>query len=457
MKIFILVFFFAPLLLAQTFQIESFATGLTQPVDIAHAGDSRLFVVQQNGRIKVVNSDGSVNATDFLNISNLTTSSGERGLLGLAFHPEYNNNGYFFVNYTKTSNGETVIARYKVSNNNPDVTDATSASIIMTIPQDFSNHNGGCLRFGPDGLLYIGMGDGGSGGDPNNRAQNINSLLGKMLRIDIDNGTPYISPTTNPYAGATPGADEIFYTGLRNPWKFNFDKLNGNLWIGDVGQNATEEINRVNAPLIGGLNFGWRCYEGNSNYNTTGCGAASNYYFPIATYPLGGGNCSVVGGYVYRGNNHPSYMGKYIFADYCSGKIGYIDAVNGGAISWTPSQIVSQLATFGEDINGELYLASRSNGTLYKILDPLSTNDSSKVKTIVFPNPTENFLSIENPNKLPIDFFKIFDMAGKEMIINHFLINDKIFQLDLRNLNNGIYLLQIKNEDFIEAHKIIKK
>lgn len=457
MKQIILALLFSPLLFSQTFQTQAFASGLTQPVDVAHAGDSRLFVVQQNGRIRVVNSDGSVNATDFLNISTLTTSSGERGLLGLAFHPEYATNGFFYVNYTRSSDGATVIARYTVSSTNANVADASSASIIMTITQDFSNHNGGCLRFGPDGLLYIGMGDGGSGGDPNNRAQNINSLLGKMLRIDVDNGTPYTSPSTNPYAGATPGADEIFFTGMRNPWKFSFDKLNGNMWIADVGQNSTEEINRVNAPLTPGLNMGWRCYEGNSNYNTTGCGAASNYYFPIVTYPLSGGNCSVVGGYVYRGTNHPSFAGKYIFADYCTGRIGYIDATTGGSITWTTSQIVSQFATFGEDVNGELYVASRSGGTLLKLIDPLSVNDNAISKTKIYPNPTENLLTIENNLQLSLNHFKIFDLTGKQIDLPIVNSLENTVQIDFGVLNNGVYILQIENTDFIETHKIIKK
>lgn len=447
---------FTPLLFAQTFQTQAFATGLTQPVDVAHAGDSRLFVVQQNGRIKVVNNNGSVNATDFLNISTLTTSSGERGLLGLAFHPDYATNGYFFVNYTRTSDGATVIARYKVSNNNPDVADASSATIIMTITQDFSNHNGGCLRFGPDGLLYIGMGDGGSGGDPNNRAQNINSLLGKMLRIDIDNGTPYTSPATNPYAGATPGADEIFFTGMRNPWKFSFDKLNGNMWIADVGQNAHEEINRVTAPLTPGLNMGWRCYEGNTLYNASGCGAASNYYFPIVTYPLSGGNCSVVGGYVYRGTNHPSFSGKYIFADYCTGRIGYIDAITGGPITWTASQIVSQFATFGEDVNGELYVASRNGGTLLKLVDPLSVNDNQLNKSTIYPNPVNDVLTIQNNHLQDIRQIELFDMSGKSIQIVSNRLDNEIL-IDTKSLNSGIYLLQISTSNGLENHKIIKK
>jgi len=456
MKQLLIALFFTPLLFAQTFQTQVFATGLTQPVDVAHAGDSRLFVVQQNGRIKIVNSNGTVNSTDFLNISTLTTSSGERGLLGLAFHPEYSTNGFFFVNYTRTSDGATVIARYTVSSTNPDVANASSAIILLTITQDFSNHNGGCLRFGPDGLLYIGMGDGGSGGDPNNRAQDINSLLGKMLRIDVDNGTPYSSPATNPYAGATPGADEIFFVGMRNPWKFSFDILNGNMWIADVGQNATEEINRVNAPLTPGLNMGWRCYEGNNTYNTSGCGSAANYFFPIVTYPLSGGNCSVVGGYVYRGTNFPSFSGKYIFGDYCSGKIGYIDAATGGNITWTTSQIVSSLATFGEDVNGELYVASRSAGTLMKLIDPLSVNDNHLNKYSIYPNPVNDILTIKSNQSEKINHIEMFDMSGKSIQIIDIMRDDETL-IDMKSLTDGIYLLQLSTSNGIDNHKIIKR
>jgi glucose/arabinose dehydrogenase len=306
---------------AQTIGLQTFATGFSNPVAIVNAGDSRLFVVQRGGAIRILNANGTINATNFLTLTSSTiVSGGERGLLGLAFHPNYATNGYFYVNYTRASDGATVIARYNVSAN-PDVADASSAQVLLTIAQPFSNHNGGSLVFGPDGYLYIGMGDGGSGGDPDNYGQNINSLLGKMLRIDVDSGSPYAIPAGNPYAGATPGADEIWAVGMRNPWKFSFDKQTGDLWIADVGQNAREEINKA-ASTAAGLNYGWRCYEANIPYNTNGCQSASNYFMPVANYALGNGYCSITGGYVYRGSTYPNMVGKYFFSDYCSNRIG---------------------------------------------------------------------------------------------------------------------------------------
>jgi glucose/arabinose dehydrogenase len=251
---------FTALAPAQEIELEQFATGFTNPIEIVHAGDSRLFVVEQGGIIRILNADGSVNPNPFLNISNLVSTGSEQGLLGLAFHPDYDDNGYFYVNYTNTA-GHTVVARYSVNPTDPSLADATSQLPLLTINQPYENHNGGCLRFGPDGYLYIATGDGGSGGDPENRAQNLETLLGKILRIDVDNGNPYVVPATNPFMGVG-GADEIWAYGLRNPWKFSFNRNNGDLWIADVGQNAVEEINKV-VSNPGGLNYGWRCYEGN--------------------------------------------------------------------------------------------------------------------------------------------------------------------------------------------------
>ena len=248
----LLILLFGQFAIGQAIGLTAFVTGFTSPVDIEHpAEDTRLFVVQQTGAIRILNANGTINPTNFLTLTTATISNGsERGLLGLAFHPNYATNGYFYVNYTNTA-GNTVIARYTVSAN-PDVADATSATTILTVPQPFSNHNGGSLKFGPDGYLYIGMGDGGSAGDPGNRAQNINENLGKMLRIDVDAASPYGIPADNPYVGIT-GNDEIWAVGLRNPWKFSFDMANGDLWIADVGQNQYEEINKIAAPTTIGL------------------------------------------------------------------------------------------------------------------------------------------------------------------------------------------------------------
>jgi glucose/arabinose dehydrogenase len=259
-------------------------SGLNNPVGIYHCNDNRLFVLEQSqGDIEIIDTNG-VYIGKFLDLTSLISTGGERGLLGMAFHPDYLSNGYFYVNYTNLA-GNTVIARYTVSAN-PNVANASSAFILLTITQDFSNHNGGHIAFGPDGYLYIGMGDGGSGGDPNNRAQNPLSRLGKMLRIDVDNGTPYGIPASNPYFGQTDTLPEIWAMGMRNPWKFSFDELTGDMWIGDVGQNAQEEIDFEPAGSPGGSNWGWRCYEGLNAYSTTSLSSNILTAHPIASAPL---------------------------------------------------------------------------------------------------------------------------------------------------------------------------
>ena len=342
---------------SQTISLQSIATGFASPVEITNAGDSRLFVVQKGGLIRILNADGTVNATPFLNLSAFVSTNSERGLLGLAFHPNYATNGYFFVNYTNLA-GNTVIARYTVNASNPNIANTTE-TILMTITQPFANHNGGTIKFGPDGYLYIGMGDGGSGGDPGNRAQNINENLGKMLRIDVNTTTApfYSSPNSNPYVGVA-GNDEIWAIGLRNPWKFSFNRLNGDLWIADVGQDAVEEINKVVSPLPNsGINFGWRCYEGNSTYITSGCAPSSAMSFPFIQYTRSGGACSVTGGYYYTGSAYPNFQNKYFFTDYCDNKIRMVN--NAGVITTTAAFSGNNFVTFGEDINGWNYIGNR--------------------------------------------------------------------------------------------------
>jgi glucose/arabinose dehydrogenase len=325
---------------SQTIGLQSFATGFTRPLEITNAGDSRLFVVEQGGRIKILNADKTTNATDFLNISTLITNSGEQGLLGLAFHPNYATNVFFFVNYINLS-GNTVIAKYSVDSGNPNIANPASGTILLTVTQPYTNHNGGTLKFGTDGYLYIGMGDGGSGGDPENRAQNINELLGKMLRIDVS-GTPYSIPVGNPYTGIT-GADEIWAIGLRNPWKFSFDKTLGNLWIADVGQDHIEEIN-IAAATQSGLNYGWRCYEGDSAYNTAGCPSQGSMKFPLKTINHSTGACSITGGYVYNGTVYPNFKGFYFFTDYCDPKIGMMSA--SGTVTYSALFTGNNFSTF---------------------------------------------------------------------------------------------------------------
>ena len=351
--------------------IESveYVSGISSPVDITNAGDERLFIVQQGGQIRIVDGAGDLMPTPFLDIDPLTDGGGEQGLLGLAFHPDYANNGYFFVNYTK-NNGDTQISRFSVSADDPNMADPDSELHILTIDQPYSNHNGGCVKFGPDGYLYIGMGDGGAGGDPEGNGQNRMALLAKMLRIDIDNGVPYAIPASNPFVDDTLTLDEIWAIGVRNPWRFSFDRETGDLWMGDVGQNAWEEINFQPAASTGGENYGWRCYEGNHTYNTSNCENASTYDFPVHEYANSfTGGCSVTGGYVYRGTEIEGLQGYYLYSDYCGGTITYVHP--DGAEGWESQELFdtgSFISSFGEDAAGELYYADLFAGKVFKII-----------------------------------------------------------------------------------------
>jgi cysteine-rich repeat protein len=351
---------------------EIVASGFDSPVGVySPPGDfNRLFVLEQNtGLIRII-SGGSILPTPFLNLSTLISNGGERGLLGLAFDPDYASNGFFYVDYTNTS-GNTVIARYTVSGS-PNVANAGSAVILKTITQDFANHNGGALAFGPDGFLYVAMGDGGSGGDPNNRAQNINSLLGKILRLDVDNAPTYVA-AGNPFID-TNGADEIWAYGVRNPWRITFDRQTGDLYIADVGQGAWEEIDVQPAGSTGGENYGWRCYEGDAAYNTSGCAAAGTMTFPVLSYNHGGGACSITGGYVYRGCAIPDLRGTYFFADYCANFVRSMRYRPGDAIppAWVDrtaelGPFNGSIVSFGEDAAGEMYIVT-SGGVIYRII-----------------------------------------------------------------------------------------
>ena len=427
---------------SQTITLQSFATGFDSPVEITNAGDSRLFVVQKGGLIRILNSNGSINTTPFLNLSTLISSDGERGLLGLAFHPNYAANGYFFVNYTNTS-GNTVIARYSVNSGNPDIANITG-TILMTISQPYTNHNGGSIKFGADGYLYIGMGDGGSGGDPGNRAQNINENLGKMLRIDVNSTISpfYTSPATNPYVGVA-GNDEIWAIGLRNPWKFSFNRLNGDLWIADVGQGAIEEINKIVNPLPNtGINFGWRCYEGNSTYNTSGCAPSSTMTFPFAQYARSGGACSVTGGYFYTGSTYPNFQNKYFFTDYCDDKIRMVNSA--GVITTTTSFSGNNFVTFGEDMNGELYIAGISSGTIYKIIDSsLSSSDFENNGFSLYPNPAKESFTIKSSTSNLATKIDVIDLTGK-LLFTKELSSIPENTIATTALSKGIYLISVE-------------
>ncbi len=358
-----------------------------QPVAIRHSGDGtrRLFIVERAGIIRIFDlATDALLPTPFLDITGrVDDANSEQGLLGLDFHPNYETNGSFYVYYTRDPGpglDRTVVARYQVSAGNPNVANTTEA-VLLEIEQPFDNHNGGDIHFGPDGYLYIGMGDGGSGGDPQNRAQNLDSLLGKILRIDVD-GTPppsgtcglninYGIPATNPYVGQN-GCDEIWASGLRNPWRWSFDRLTGDMFIGDVGQNTMEEVDFEPVTSAGGLNYGWRCMEGTLPFNNSPpCTVPLTP--PILTYLQSVGGCAVVGGYRYRGSIIAGLPGTYIYADYCSP--GPLWLATQGPTTWSSSFWRNAnffISSLGEDEQGELYLADIFGGGIYRFFSPSS-------------------------------------------------------------------------------------
>jgi len=349
------------------------ASGLSRPVLVTNArdGSGRLFVVEQTGKVRII-AGGSLLSTPFIDLTAAVSKGGEQGLLGLAFHPKYATNGKFYVNFT-TKTGSTAINEYRVSAD-LNVANRASGRRIITIAQPYANHNGGHIAFGPDGYLYVGMGDGGGAGDPGNRAQNLNSLLGKMLRIDINGKSgarQYRIPASNPYVGRT-GRDEIWSRGLRNPWRWSFDRARGDLWIGDVGQNRYEEIDRSTATATAirgrGVNYGWRTMEGRACYSpSSGCNRTGKI-LPVVTYSHAAGDCSVIGGYVYRGSKATSLVGRYLFGDFCSGRIWSI--ARGARAPATRSLFIDtdlNITSFGEGEDGELYVTATDGGVRHVV------------------------------------------------------------------------------------------
>jgi len=366
-------------------------TGLTQPVAVANAGDGsgRLFVLERAGRVRIVDAGGDLLPTPFLDVdADVLSNFSERGLLGLAFHPDYASNGRFYVYYTvdagpgdPLSDGDSVLEEVTVSAD-PDVADPTTRRVVLTVAQPDWNHNGGQLAFGPDGYLYLALGDGGGGGDTYGNGQNRASLLGAILRLDVDgddfpadDGRNYAIPPDNPFVSDPAGADEIWAWGLRNPWRFSFDRCTGDMFIGDVGQNVYEEIDLQRAGTPGGVNWGWNQCEGMHPYAGSGaiCGTdADGFEPPILEYTHGGSpfRCSVTGGYRYRGTLQPELAGRYLYGDYCAGTIWA--AAEGTDGSWSAS-VVSQsgvdISAFGEGEDGELYLAAYDTGRIYHVVD----------------------------------------------------------------------------------------
>lgn len=440
---------------SQIIEVEQFNTGASfdMPVDLQNAGDDRLFVVEKAGAIKILNSDGTVNATPFIDIDNIVINpqgtNDERGLLGLAFHPDYATNGFFYVNYINLS-GNTQVSRFSVDPGDPDIALPGSELPIIDYIQPFQNHNGGSLAFGPDGFLYIASGDGGSGGDPGNRAQNTTLLLGKLLRIDVDNpggGNNYGIPVDNPFFGHPTNAEEIWAYGLRNPWKFSFDRTADDLWIGDVGQGDVEEINKQ--PVTAdGLNYGWRCYEGSQPFNTTGCPPVGDLTFPEAEYSSssGSGNCSVTGGYVYRGSMWPGLQGLYFAADVCSGKLFTVDAdgnlVDHGGYGGT-------WVSFGENNDKELFVVD-IGGDVYRIIDEelVGTSDFDVETFNISPNPASDIATLTFNNG-SIQAVRVMNLTGS-VIFSEENIDTQRYELNVSQLRSGLYLVSVQTASGVQ-------
>ncbi|MEO0894857.1 MAG: PQQ-dependent sugar dehydrogenase [Bacteroidota bacterium] len=440
---------------------EEIVTGLNRPVDIAHAGDSRTFIVEKRGVIKIMNPDYTIETEPFLDIrSRVRSGPSEMGLLGMAFHPDFANNGYFFLNY---NNGNTTrVSRFRVSLTNVNEGDPDSEEIFMTVSQPFTNHNAGDIAFGPDSMLYITMGDGGSGGDPGNRSQNGTNLLGKILRVNVDS-LPYTIPTDNPFVGNPNVADEVWSIGWRNPWRFSFDRMTGEMWVADVGQGRWEEVN-VEPAGMGGLNYGWRCYEGTSTFNTGGCGSPAAYTDPIFEYDhfslLGS---SITGGFVYRGSEYPNMQGYYLVGDYNSGNVWTINKVDStGDYNSTLLGLLmgrDELSSFGEDANGELYAASYNEGKIFAIRDT-STILNTQLETLhenrllVFPQPALDILSVKLRGKSFIQpSIQLFGLNGQEVGVSTEWSREEV-SIDVSGLRAGLYILKLKNQDEQWVRKI---
>lgn len=396
-----------------------------RPVDLQHAGDGtdRLFVVEQAGRILVFDNDPAVNsASSFLDIRGpVDDSENEEGLLGLAFHPDYATNGFFYVNYTASRPNRTVISRFSVKSGNADEGDPASETVLLSFAQPYGNHNGGQVQFGPDGMLYIAVGDGGSGGDPQGHGQNRTTLLGTILRIDVDSpddGLEYGIPPDNPFVGNQQGyREEIFAYGLRNPWRLSFDVQTGTLWTADVGQNRFEEIDIVES----GGNYGWNVMEGNECFGSSGCNS-TGFVAPVHVYGHGSGNGSITGGYVYRGSALPGLFGAYVYADYLSGRIW---ALSRDGNDFSNEQLFDTsigISSFGVDEDNELFICG-FDGRIHKLVLTSGSNTSEPLgealtPVTVFPNPFRDATTfsffVEEPGAVQLD---VYDAAGR-LVVN---------------------------------------
>lgn len=448
---------------AQNIELELFASGVPNPVNIKHAGDSRLFVVDRDGLIYIINEEGVRNEEPFLDIRPKVSNGGdERGLLGLAFHPNYSENGYFYVNYVN-NRSQTIISRFSTSSNN-DLADPKSEFDLLTIPQPDTNHNGGELIFDKDGFLLIALGDGGGQGDPDNNSQSLKSLLGKILRIDVDrtqNGQNYAIPSDNPFVNDSNIRHEIWAYGLRNPWKVSLDRTTNDLWIADVGQDNFEEINKVSATQ-GGLNFGWRCYEGTAGFNLDDCPDKNTITFPTSIYShanSGNFKCSITGGYRYRGTAQPTLSGIYFFADFCSTEIGLLKESNGDwDMTFTETFDGNSWTTFGEDVNGELYIAAISSGSIYRIKDAnLGLEDQNFSQIKIYPNPVNEQLNVAfGTTNNQITDIQVYNIQGQQ-IKTAISFDAHVSKISTKNMAKGLYIMEVHDQQGQKTtHKFVK-
>ncbi len=440
------------------------------PVDIQNAGDNtdRLFVVEQEGRIRVFQNDSLVNSTDiFLDIADQVLYGGEQGLLGLAFHPGYESNGYFYIDYTRSNPRRTVISRFTVSQNNPNAADPNSELVLLEVEQPFSNHNGGQISFGPDGFLYISFGDGGSGGDPENNGQNKTTLLGSIVRIDVDNpenGMNYGIPDDNPFVGNTNGWDEEIYAyGLRNVWRFSFDSETGNLWAADVGQDKYEEINIIES----GKNYGWRIMEGLHCYNpSTNCDQ-NGLELPIWEYSHNStdGGYSITGGYVYRGSKATELYGYYVYGDFVSGRIWVFAFLGNPANMLLFNNTGLAISTFGVDENNELYFASFTNGKIYKFLGQITdVHEDGKINFDYqlhqnYPNPfnpdTIISFSLSNSEVVKVEIFDNLGQKVAEIFNGKAKIGLNKIKWSAKDIPSGVYYFKLTSESFSDTKKMV--
>ncbi|WKZ69136.1 MAG: PQQ-dependent sugar dehydrogenase [Melioribacteraceae bacterium] len=462
---------FTTLSFAQLRYVEAFPNlEFAAPVDIQHAGDNsnRLFVLEQEGRIRVFQNDSLVNSTEvFLDIRDKVLYGGEQGLLGLAFHPNYSENGYFYLDYTRSNPRRTVISRFQVSANNPNQADPNSEFVLLEVEQPYSNHNGGQIVIGPDGYLYITLGDGGSGGDPLNSGQDRTTLLGNILRIDVDNpanGLNYGIPDDNPFVGNNEDwREEIYAYGLRNVWRFSFDPITNKLWAADVGQNAYEEINIIES----GKNYGWKimegfhCYDPSTNCDQTGL------ELPVWEYahndPNGGQ--SITGGFVYRGSKANELFGGYVYGDFITGRIWvYFEGEN-------PTNMLIfnntglAISTFGVDQNDELYFASFTNGRIYKFLgEPTGVQEEGKLNIDYklnqnYPNPfnPDTMISFyfSKPEKVKIEIFNNLGEKVEEVFNGTAVKGMNRINYTSKNLASGVYYFKLTSDNFSDSKKMV--